>query len=228
MTEQWIALVPLRAGSKGLPGKNTRPLAGKPLYRHAVDQGLEAGATQVFLSTDIPALLAADHGDGVHAVPRPAELAGDTVPMDAVLRHFLTVDFGQSATVVLLQATSPLRRAEHIRGALEVFARGSFDLVMSVTETAPTILKYGTAAPDGRFVPVSDPAYCFTNRQALPKVYRPNGAVYVFGADWYRQNGSLATQSIGMFEMDSDSSQDIDTEADFARAERLLDQAGRS
>ncbi len=228
MTEQWIALVPLRAGSKGLPGKNTRPLAGKPLYRHAVDQGLEAGATQVFLSTDISALLAADHGDGVHAVPRPAELAGDTVPMDAVLRHFLTVDFGQSATVVLLQATSPLRRAEHIRGALEVFARGSFDLVMSVTETAPTILKYGTAAPDGRFVPVSDPAYCFTNRQALPKVYRPNGAVYVFGADWYRQNGSLATQSIGMFEMDSDSSQDIDTEADFARAERLLDQAGRS
>ncbi len=228
MTEPWIALVPLRAGSKGLPGKNTRPLAGKPLYRHAVDQGLEAGAVEIFISTDIPELLAADHGGRVHAVPRPVELAGDTVPMDAVLRHFLAEDFRQPATVVLLQATSPLRRAEHIRGALEVFARGAFDLVMSVTETAPTILKYGTAAPDGRFVPVSDPAYCFTNRQALPKVYRPNGAVYVFDAGWFRRSGSLATEKIGMFEMDADSSHDIDTEADFERAEHLLLQTGEA
>lgn len=228
MTEPWIALVPLRAGSKGLPGKNTRLLAGKPLYRHAVDQGLAAGAAQVFISTDIPEVLATDHGDRVQAVPRPADLAGDTVPMDAVLRHFLAGDFRQAATVVLLQATSPLRRAEHIRGALDVFARGAFDLVMSVTETAPTILKYGTAAPDGRFVPVSDPAYCFTNRQALPRVYRPNGAVYVFDADWFRRNGSLATEKIGMFEMDGDSSHDIDSEEDFARAERFLARAGRS
>lgn len=227
MTEPWIALVPLRAGSKGLPSKNTRPLAGKPLYRHAVDQGLLAGAAQVFISTDIPEVLGTDHGDRVRAVPRPAELAGDTVPMDAVLRHFLAGDFQQSATVVLLQATSPLRRAAHIRSALEVFAHGTFDLVMSVTETSPTILKYGTAAPDGRFVPVGDPAYCFTNRQALPKAYRPNGAVYVFDADWFRRNGALATDRIGMFEMDCDSSHDIDTAEDFALAERLLLQAGR-
>jgi len=169
MTEPWIALVPLRAGSKGLPGKNTRPLAGKPLYRHAVDQGLEAGAAQVYISTDIPDLLATDHGDNVHAVPRPAELAGDTVPMHAVLQHFLAENFHRSATVVLLQATAPLRRPAHIRAALEVFARGAFDLVMSVTVTAPTILKYGTAAPDGRFVPVIEPADFLTTRHALPK-----------------------------------------------------------
>lgn len=228
MTEPWIALVPLRAGSKGLPGKNTRLLAGKPLYRHAVDQGLEAGAAQVYISTDIPEVLAADHGDRVRAVARPADLAGDAVPMDAVLRHFLAEDFGKPATVVLLQATSPLRRAQDIRGALGVFARGIFDLVMSVTETTPTILKYGTAAPGGRFVPVSEPAYCFMNRQALPKVYRPNGAVYVFDADWFRRNGSLATDRIGMFEMDEGCSQDIDTEADFRLAERMLQERDRS
>lgn len=228
MTEPWIALVPLRAGSKGLPGKNTRVLAGKPLYRHAVDQGLAAGAARVFISTDIDDVLAADHGDKVQAVPRPADLAGDAVPMDAVLRHFLDTDFAGPSTVVLLQATSPLRRPEHIRGALDLFAQGAFDLVMSVTETPSTILKYGTAAPDGRFVPVSDPAYCFANRQALPRVFRPNGAVYVFAADWFRRNGGLATDTIGMFEMDAASSHDIDTEADFAQAERMLQQAGRT
>jgi len=222
MTEPWIALVPLRAGSKGLPGKNTRPLAGKPLYRHAVDQGLAAGAAQVLISTDIPEVLAADHGDRVRAVPRPVALAGDSVPMDAVLRHFLAEDFRDPATVVLLQVTSPLRRSAHITDALKVFAGGGFDLVMSVTETAPTILKYGTAGPGGRFVPVSDPAYCFTNRQALPKVYRPNGAVYVFDAGWFRRNGALATEAIGMFEMDADSSHDIDTAEDFDRAADLL------
>ncbi len=221
-TKPWITLVPLRAGSKGLPGKNTRDLAGKPLFRHAVDQGRAAGASRVFVSTDIPTILSASEDPDFKTVPRPSELAGDTVPMDAVLRHFLAQDFKGAGTMVLLQATSPLRQPDHIRDAVEVFMRGSFDLVMSVTETASSILKYGTAAPEGFFVPVSDPAYCFSNRQDLPKVYRPNGAVYVFDADWLRSTGSLTTNNIGMYEMDADSSHDIDTAADFDLAERLL------
>ena len=55
----WTAVIPLRGGSKGLPGKNTRLLAGKPLYMHAVDVALEAGADRVILSTDIADVLLA-------------------------------------------------------------------------------------------------------------------------------------------------------------------------
>jgi CMP-N,N'-diacetyllegionaminic acid synthase len=73
-----------------------------------------------------------------------------------------------------------------------------------------------------RFVPVSRPEYCFTNRQSLPEVYRPNGAVYVFSADWFLINGGLATHSIGALVMPPEQSQDIDTEADFRLAEALF------
>ena len=214
-----MALVPVRGGSKGLPGKNTRMLAGKPLYRHAVDQALEAGADEVVISTDIEELLGADHGAGVVALRRPAELAGDDVPMDPVILHALR-DRGE-ALVVLLQATSPLRRAGDVRAALEVWRKGRFDLVMSVARTSAGILKYGMAEGD-RFVPVARPEYCFMNRQSLPAVYRPNGAVYVFDADWFRANGGLATERIGMVEMPEERSLDIDSAEDFARVEAIL------
>ena len=81
----WTAVIPLRAGSKGLPGKNTRGLAGKPLYRHAVDLALAAGASRVILSTDIPELLTAAVPPGVQTLERPADLCGDAVPMAPVL-----------------------------------------------------------------------------------------------------------------------------------------------
>lgn len=221
MTDNWVALVPIRAGSKGFPGKNTADLAGKPLYQHAVDQGLAAGAEACYISTDITQVLAKIHGPKVTAFARPAELARDGTPMDAVLRHFVDHIYDGDGLVVLLQATSPLRQAKHIVSAVEKYRSGGFDLVMSVTPTPSGILKYGTADGD-RYIPVSKPEYCFTNRQDLPKTYRPNGAVYVFSATWFRQNRRLATDNIGMLEMDEDSSLDIDSAADFDRAEALL------
>ena len=74
----------------------------------------------------------------------------------------------------------------------------------------------------GRFVPVSDPAYCFTNRQHLPQVMKPNGAVYVFDRDWFLQNGGFETDRIGGVVMPAERSFDIDTEVDFLRPEELL------
>lgn len=218
-----IAIVPVRGGSKGLPGKNVRPLGGVPLYRRAVDQGLAAGAQEVIVSTDIPEILAAPQ-PRTRLIARPEALAGDGVPMDPVLLHALR-DAGP-ALVVLLQATSPLRQVEDIRRGVDVWRQGGFDLVMSVTEAPSTILKYGLAEGD-RFVPVARPEYCFMNRQQLPLVWRPNGAVYVFSADWFRQNGGLATDRIGMVPMPAERSMDIDTLADFERAEAALSRSER-
>lgn len=226
MIDNWVAFVPIRAGSKGFADKNIADLAGKPLYQHAVDQGLAAGAGACYISTDIAQVLAQTHGPKVTAFARPAELSQDDTPMDAVLCHFVDHIYDGDGLVVLLQATSPLRQAEHLVSAVEKYRSGEFDLVMSVTPTPSGILKYGTADGD-RYVPVSKPEYCFSNRQSLPKTYRPNGAVYVFSASWFRQNRQLATDNIGMLEMDEDSSLDIDTREDFDRAEGFL-KAGMS
>jgi CMP-N-acetylneuraminic acid synthetase len=218
----WTAVIPLRAGSKGLPSKNIRPLAGKPLYRHAMDQALAAGASRVVITTDIPDVLWAELPTQVTLVERPAELAGDNVPMAPVLQHAIeTADV--HGTVVLLQATSPLRRAADIGEALRVFAGGYFELVMSVTEADRGVLKWGTLRGN-RFQPLSDPAHCFANRQSLPAVVRPNGALYVLDAEWFVTRGSFISERIGVLQMPAERSQDIDSLEDFERCEALLQQ----
>ncbi len=216
----WTAVIPLRAGSKGLPGKNLRPLNGKPLYRHALDQALAAGAARVLITTDLPEVLQAELPPEVHGIPRPPELAGDAVPMAPVLVHALQQGDVQG-TVVLLQATSPLRTADDIRAALALFATGDYGLVMSVTEADRGVLKWGRL--DGqRFVPLSAPEHCFANRQSLPPVVRPNGAVYVFDAAHLLATGSLAADAVGVITMPAERSHDIDNLNDFEQAERLL------
>lgn len=217
----WTALIPLRGGSKGLPGKNTRPLAGKPLYRHAVDVALAAGASRVLISTDITEVLNADHSPAVQSVRRPPELCGDTVPMAPVLLHALQA--GQVAgTVVLLQATSPLRQVADVWAALQRLTSGDFELVMSVTEADRGVLKWGQVRDDGRFVPLSSPEHCFANRQSLPPVYKPNGAVYAMQAEWFVANQGFVSERIGTVVMPPERSHDIDNLADFERCEALL------
>ncbi|MGY6633755.1 MAG: acylneuraminate cytidylyltransferase family protein [Alkalilacustris sp.] len=214
-----IALVPVRAGSKGLPGKNLRPLAGVPLWRRAVDQGRAVGA-EVVVSTDIPELLALPREPGVQILERPAALAGDAVPMDPVIAHALDTRPGP-ATVLLLQATSPLRRIEDIRAGLALHATGAWDLVMSVAPADAGVLKWGRL-DDGAFRALGDPAHPFANRQSLPPVWRPDGAVYVFDADAFRSRGTLACRRIGAVPVPADCALDIDGAADFARAETAL------
>jgi N-acylneuraminate cytidylyltransferase len=220
----WTAVIPLRGGSKGLPGKNTRLLAGKPLYRHAVDLALAAGASRVLISTDIPEVLSADLPQTVQALQRPSELCGDTVPMAPVLVHALQTA-QVKGPVVLLQATSPLRQVADVQAALQRLASGAFDLVMSVTDAERSVLKWGQVQPDGRFVPLSSPEHCFANRQSLPPVYKPNGAVYAMHAPWFIEQQSFVSQRIGTVVMPPERSFDIDNVEDFERCAALLSSA---
>lgn len=222
-----LAILPLRAGSKGLPGKNLLPVAGKPLYRHTLDQALRTVGRCV-VTTDIPEILNADLPEGCIVLPRPACLADDKTPMAPVLLHV----FEQlertgllAETTVLLQATSPLRRDKDVLAAIDLHAKGEFDLVMSVTTADSGILKYGFLE-GGRFEAVARPEYCFQNRQDLARVVRPNGAVYVFSTQLFRRNGGFPTRSIGATEMPQVRSIDIDGEADLRATEEILLQNG--
>lgn len=217
----WTAVVPLRGGSKGLPGKNTRLLAGKPLYRHAVDLALSAGASRVLISTDIEEVLTAQLPVGVQVLARPPELCGDAVPMAPVLVHALQTA-PVHGPVVLLQATTPLRQVADVQAALERLASGRFELVMSVSQADRGVLKWGQLQADGRFVPLSDPEHCFANRQSLPAVYKPNGALYAMQAGWFMEQQSFVSEHIGTVLMAPERSHDIDNLSDFELCEALL------
>lgn len=221
--EDNLAIIPLRAGSKGLPGKNLRRLAGKPLYEHSLEQALRV-VGRCAITTDIADVLMSRPGKQCRLIPRPADLAGDETPMTPVLMHvfeYLSQRGTLPETAILMQATSPLRRDEDIRTALDLYRSGQHSLVMSVVKSNPGILKHGFVE-DGCFRPVSRPEYCFSNRQALPGIVRPNGAVYVFSPAEFLQRGGLATQSIGAVEMPEECSIDIDTAGDLQHAESRL------
>ncbi len=219
----WTAIIPIRAGSKGLPGKNTRIFVGIPLYMHAVQLALDAGAVRVLISTDIVEVLNADFPEKVLVVQRPPELSGDDVTMSPVLMHLLVQEKVQGP-IVLLQATSPLRKVSDVQTALMQLDTGDFDVVMSVTEADRSVLKWGTILDNNRYVPLADVDYCFANRQSLPPVYKPNGALYALRAEWFINNGSLATHRLGTVIMPVERSLDIDNLADFERCELLMSQ----
>lgn len=214
------AIVPVRAGSKGLPDKNKRELCGLPLFEHAVRQGLRT-ADRCVVSTDMIELLDQLVDDDRIVHRRPAHLATDTATMDDALRDVIQSQSMQADTLVLLQATSPLRSDADILAAIDLFLTREFDLTMSVAATDSGVLKYGTLADD-QFIPLREPAFCFANRAELPGVYRPNGAVYVFSAEWFLSNGGLATENIGASLMPMERSLDIDTLDDFLRVEQLF------
>ena len=222
-----LGVVPARAGSKSLHRKNVAPLLGKPLFHYTIEAALSAGLDEVILSTDIHELLTASLPTRVRAVRRPERTAGDDAPMSLVLRHIVDEVIEEDALIVLLQPTSPLRTADHIKCALTRYRRGDATMVMTVTAVDNSVLKCGFV-DDGLFRAVRRTEDLFSNRQALPQLYKPNGAVYVFSAEAFRTCGQLPASAIAVVEMSPEDSLDIDTEADLRDCAQRLRAQGRS
>lgn len=129
-----LALIPARAGSKGIPHKNTREFKGLPLLAHAIRVGLEM-CDQTVVSTDdvAAATIAAQYN--VAVLQRPAELAQDDTPMLPVIQHVLSEAWEQPDVIVLLQPSSPtVRRAEYVREALRIVEPRGVGSIASVVE----------------------------------------------------------------------------------------------
>ncbi|MDE6334308.1 MAG: acylneuraminate cytidylyltransferase family protein [Muribaculaceae bacterium] len=222
-----LFIIPARGGSKGIPHKNIKPLAGRPLIAYTIDAARGAGADDrhLILSTDDPQIADTARALGMQ-VPymRPAPLASDTAGSREVILDVMSwadangIDYD---CVVLLQPTSPLRVAKDILGALELYTPEA-DMVVSVTECAsnPYYNVFETT-PDG-FLSISKGDGLITRRQDAPKVWEYNGAVYVINPD------SIRTMPLGMFPrripyaMPAGRSVDIDTPADWLVAEAML------
>jgi N-acylneuraminate cytidylyltransferase len=215
------AVVPARAGSKGLPGKNVAPLAGSPLVEHAIAQAQRvAGVDEVVVTTDDPQVAAIGARRGAHLVDRPAELAGDLArSVDAVVHALDAVGAADEDRVVLLQPTSPLRTDEDVTACLA--RAGDVGAVVTVCEVDHHPFK-GFVEVDGELTPVRHLDDLEAPRQALPRAVRPNGAVYVVGVGQLRREGRFLAAPVTVVEVPLERSLDVDTAADLARAEAIL------
>ena len=186
-----LYVIPARGGSKGIPHKNIRPLGGIPLIGYSVRVARElADDRDICVSTDDPEIAATVENMGLK-VPflRPAELATDKSGTYEVLLHALDFYASQGIdydVIVLLQPTSPFRRADDVRRAIALYTP-DIDMVVTVKEAAsnPYYNCYETDA-DG-FLHISKGKGDYTRRQDAPKVWEYNGAVYVINTHSLRQ-----------------------------------------
>jgi len=230
MKPKTIATVCARGGSKGLPGKNIRSFAGRPLIVHTLLQALRCEhVVGVYVSTDDPQIAEIARATGA-LVPylRPAELATDDAPKLPAIEHLvrhLEAEGASIARVVDLQPTSPLRTSGDIEAALAI--RADADLVVSVTEARDNpYFNLAEEQPDGSLRLVKGGGA--GRRQDTPPVYALNGSIYV----WQRAALARAAEHglwsvrVAPYRMPRWRSVDIDDLEDFEYAEWLLARHG--
>lgn len=221
-------LIPVRGGSKGIPGKNLAEIVpGVSLLEWTIRQAVEVfPARDVFVSSDDPAMLAVAARTGVVAVERPAALARDESTTASVMDHLLaTVGGDRFGSLAVLQVTSPLRQAGDIAEARRLIATGDFDSVVGVFEETRCHPAKMYLVEAGSAVPVL-PAYEASRRQDLPRVFRRNGAIFFVTKAHYQSTGRLWGGRTGLVEMPIARSIDIDAPDDLDAARRYLASAG--
>ena len=220
-----LALIPARGGSKGLPGKNIRPLAGIPLIGWTIAAALGARCvSRTILSSDDEAIMAVARAHGCD-VPfrRPARLATDTAGALEVVLHALDKVPGFDA-VALLQPTSPLRRSADIDAAFAAMQAAGAQSVVSVCEAAQTpYWMYGLAA-GGRMEKLLQTPAGVTRRQDLPPAYVLNGAIYITTVARLSAGCGFVDQDTVGYVMPRRDSVDIDTADEFRLAEALMNE----
>jgi CMP-N,N'-diacetyllegionaminic acid synthase len=214
-----VALIPARGGSKGIPRKNLALVAGKPLLHWTLEAARGASSvTRIVVSTDDDEIAAEAERSGAEVLRRPAELGADETPMADVVAHALR-EMGDVDVLVLLQPTSPLRRAGHVDDAVSLLRATGADGVVSVVEVPHSFEPGSLMRLDGdRLERVGDST---PRRQDKPVLYARNGpAVLALRAD--RIAGDLYAGDLRAYVMDAASSLDVDTEHDLRVAGLLL------
>lgn len=238
MTDQprILAVIPARGGSKGLPGKNIRPLFGLPLIAHSIKAAaLTPQITRCVVSTDSDQIASvARQFDGEAPFVRPAELAGDSAPMAPVVRHALEwveQDEGQPYdAVLLLDPTSPARVPAQLAEAAErLMSNDDLDGVISISEPTFNPLWVGVrpsdvsdpSAPLSRFF---DAGTGVTRRQDAERFQRINGNFYLWRSDFVREleNSWFDEGRHAGFEIPEAQAFSIDDEYEFRLIEALI------
>lgn len=222
-----VATICARGGSKGVPGKNTRLLGGKPLIVYTIDVARKCQSIdRVVVSTDDPEIARVAKASGAE-VPfrRPKELALESAPKLPVIKH--AVDYLESQEsyypdiIVDLDPTSPLRTEADVEACIRMVRDEGADNVFSVTKARRNPYFNMVEIVDGRVRLVKPLAQPVFSRQAAPEVYDMNASIYVWKREALMNNDSLFLERTRTYEM-PEWTIDIDSETDFEFVECIL------
>ena len=224
-----VAFIFARGGSKGLPGKNIRPLGGKPLIAWSIEHALAINRIdRVIVSTDSDeiATISKQYGAEVPFI-RPSELAQDDSAEWLVWRHAL--DFLKESTgkmpevLVSVPATAPLRLCIDIENCLDEYKKGSADVVITVTDAHRNpYFNMVKSKPDGTYGLVMAPTSVVRNRQDAQIVHDMATVCYVANSEFIMSHDSIFEGRVKAVHVPVERAIDIDTLMDFQIAEALL------
>ncbi len=223
-----VGLITARGGSKGVPRKNLKLLAGKPLIAWTIESARQSRRLdRVIVSTEDEEIADISRRWGAE-VPfmRPVELAQDDSPHILVVEHAIRWlqehDEGSLSRLLLLQPTSPLRTAEDIDAAIELAESRDAEAVVSVcqTEHHPYLVK--RILPDGTLDDFMKPDLAYPRRQDLPPAYALNGAIYLSRIESLLSSRTFLPKGIFPYIMPPERSLDINSAWDFYVAELVL------
>lgn len=222
-----LSIIPARGGSKGVPRKNIRPLAGKPLLAWTVEAAVSADTIdRVVVSTEDQEIANIAISCGAEVILRPKEYSEDWSPSEDALIHVVQTlgDPDQWEAIVFLQATSPLRNHNHIDSAVARWRESCADSLLSVFRSHVFLWK----EQEGIACPLLFDYACRPMRQAMTNQFQENGAIYVFKPDILLRDRNRLGGRVVLYEMPEETSLDIDTESDMLLAEYLLAKRGEA
>jgi N-acylneuraminate cytidylyltransferase len=227
MFENTLFLIPARGGSKGIPHKNIKPLAGKPLIHYSIEYArLFTSDDNICLSTDDPKIIECAKEIGLE-VPfrRPAEYSTDTASSFEVMKHatrFYEERGLKYSKLILLQPTSPFREKQHLMEAFEVFDDKT-EVVVSVYEVKHNPYFNLYEESDNGLLTISKGDGQFTRRQDCPPVYAFNGSIYIFDVERLKFSNSFKDfTKIKKYVMSENFSVDLDSPKDWEWAELVV------
>lgn len=222
-----LAVIPARGGSKGVPGKNIKELAGKPLIAYTIKAAIDSNIfTKIIVSTDSKEIadIAVSYGAEIPFL-RPSEISGDLTSSDDVILHALQYYQKQGVIydeVCKLQPTSPIRNSEHLKESYKLFHEKKADFLVSVCECEHSPLWSGTIGTDLRLDDFISDEVKRACRQNLQTYYRLNGAIYMGKTSRFCDNKSFLGKNSVAYVMKQEDSVDIDSRLDFKLAEAIL------
>lgn len=217
-----VAIIPARGGSKGVPGKNVRPVGGRPLIARAIDALLAAdGVDVVVVSTDDTEIATVARDAGAQVVDRPTEIAGDTATSESALLHALDVlaaHGGEPEVTVFVQATSPFIDPADVSRGVAAVRSGANDVAFSVAESHVFLWRETADGAEG----VNHDKSFRPRRQDREPEYAETGAFYVMRTAGFREAGHRFFGRVAMIEVSPRTAVEIDTEDDLALVDALV------
>jgi N-acylneuraminate cytidylyltransferase len=223
MNTKYIAIIPARGGSKGVPKKNIKEFLGKPLIEHSINYAKESKFIEkIILTTDNEEIKKIGKDNNITVVDRPKEISGDKATTESAIEHVISLfKFSIDTTIVLLQPTSPIRPKNSLDKMIKIFNEQLYDSMLTLSPIHPLTWKVDNKK--------TECMYDYSNRprrqdfKEKDLIYDENGSVYIFTNKIFIEKNNRLGGKIGHYIFKEEYGRQIDTPLDF----KLLETIGK-